>query len=62
VEDFEESFSILKTTRQSQDGTETAHNLQDDPDPNRPENIKYIPQTYLETVCTERVLETQALP
>jgi hypothetical protein len=36
-----------------EDGTENAHNLQDDPDPNRPETIKYIPQTYLETVCTE---------
>jgi ABC-type lipoprotein export system ATPase subunit len=36
-----------------EDGTKTVHNLQDDPDPNRPEAIKYIPQTYLETVCTE---------
>jgi ABC-type lipoprotein export system ATPase subunit len=36
-----------------EDGTQTTHNLQDNPDPNKPEAIKYIPQTYLETVCTE---------
>ncbi|HEV7876742.1 TrlF family AAA-like ATPase [Bradyrhizobium sp.] len=36
-----------------EDGTKTAHNLQEDPDTNRPETIKYIPQTYLESVCTE---------
>ena len=34
-----------------EDGTETTHNLQDDPDANRPETIRYIPQTYLEKVC-----------
>jgi energy-coupling factor transporter ATP-binding protein EcfA2 len=44
----------FEVTATWEDGTETVHNLQDDPDPNRPENIKYIPQTYLETVCTER--------
>ena len=36
-----------------EDGTEIEHNLQEDPDPNKPESVKYIPQTYLETVCTE---------
>jgi len=43
----------FEVTATWEDGTETVHNLQDDPDPNRPETIKYIPQTYLETVCTE---------
>ena len=36
-----------------EDGTEIEHNLQEDPDPNKQESVKYIPQTYLETVCTE---------
>jgi energy-coupling factor transporter ATP-binding protein EcfA2 len=45
--------SNFEVTATWEDGTETVHNLQDDPDPNRPESIKYIPQTYLETVCTE---------
>jgi ABC-type lipoprotein export system ATPase subunit len=44
------NFAVTATW---EDGTETVHNLQDDPDPNRPETIKYIPQTYLEKVCTE---------
>ena len=43
----------FEVTVRWEDGTETVHNLQDDPDPNMPETIKYIPQTYLETVCTE---------
>ena len=45
--------SNFKVTATWEDGSESVHNLQDDPDPNRPETIKYIPQTYLETVCTE---------
>lgn len=44
------SFEVTATW---EDGTETVHNLQNDPDPVRPETIKYIPQTYLEKVCTE---------
>jgi len=36
-----------------EDGTPETRNLQENPDPNKPETIKYIPQTYLETVCTE---------
>jgi ABC-type lipoprotein export system ATPase subunit len=36
-----------------QDGTETVHNLQKDSEPNKSENVQYIPQTYLEKVCTE---------
>ena len=43
----------FEVTATWEDGTETLHNLQDDPDPNRPETIKYIPQTYLESACTE---------
>lgn len=35
------------------DGTVTLHNLQANPDPNRPEVVRYISQSYLETVCTE---------
>lgn len=45
--------SNFEVTATWEDGTKTVHNLQDDPDTNRPETIKYIPQTYLETVCTE---------
>jgi len=45
--------SNFEITATWEDGTETIHNLQDNPDPNRPETIKYIPQTYLEKVCTE---------
>jgi ABC-type lipoprotein export system ATPase subunit len=36
-----------------EDGTLVKRNLQVDPDLNKPETIKYIPQTYLESVCTE---------
>ena len=43
----------FEATIRWEDGTESVHNLQENPDPNRPESIKYIPQTYLETVCTE---------
>jgi ABC-type lipoprotein export system ATPase subunit len=43
----------FEVTATWEDGTETVHNLQDDPDSNRSESIKYIPQTYLEKVCTE---------
>ncbi|MCW5690803.1 MAG: hypothetical protein KIT48_00405 [Pseudolabrys sp.] len=43
----------FEATAKWKDGTQTVRNLQEDPDPNRPEAIKYIPQTYLETVCTE---------
>jgi ABC-type lipoprotein export system ATPase subunit len=43
----------FKVTATWEDRTETVHNLQNDPDPSRPETIRYIPQTYLETVCTE---------
>ncbi len=43
------------------DGTVTApHNLQDNPDPNRLETIKYIPQTYLETICTETSVDERS--
>lgn len=45
-----ENFEVAA---QWEDGTEVIHNLQQNPDPNKPETIKYIPQTYLETVCTE---------
>ena len=34
-------------------GAKTVHNLQDDPNPSKPELIKYISQSYLERVCTE---------
>jgi len=43
----------FEVTVRWEDGTEIGHNLQEDPDPNKPESVKYIPQTYLETVCTE---------
>jgi len=43
-----------------EDGTETTHNLQDDPDANRPETIRYIPQTYLEKVCTETSVDEES--
>jgi chromosome segregation ATPase len=46
-------LQVLKVAARWEDGTETIHNLQRNPGPNRPETIKYIPQTYLETVCTE---------
>ncbi len=45
-----ENFEI---TARWEDGTETVHNLQENPESNKPENVKYIPQTYLEKVCTE---------
>jgi hypothetical protein len=35
------------------DGTKTVISLNDKPDPNNVELVKYIPQTYLEKVCTE---------
>ncbi|MFZ1990664.1 MAG: hypothetical protein WAW96_12930 [Alphaproteobacteria bacterium] len=44
------NFEVVATWA---DGSTTTHNLQDNPDPNRPEAIKYISQSYLETVCTE---------
>ncbi len=36
-----------------EDSTKTSHNLQNNPDDNKQETVKYIPQTYLETICTE---------
>ena len=36
-----------------EDGTTSVHNLQENPDSNKPESIKYISQSYLEHVCTE---------
>src|SRR5262249_40908627 len=35
------------------DGTETTLRLNAKPDPNGVERVRYIPQTYLEKVCTE---------
>lgn len=35
------------------DGTTSTRSLNDKPDPNAVELVKYIPQTYLEKVCTE---------
>ncbi len=35
------------------DGTETERGLEEDPDPTRVERIKYLPQSYLESLCNE---------
>jgi hypothetical protein len=35
------------------DGTRTVSSLNSKPNPNSVELVKYIPQTYLEKVCTE---------
>lgn len=43
----------FEVTAAWEDGTTVRRNLQIDPDPTKPEAIKYIPQTYLESVCTE---------
>lgn len=43
-------FEVIATW---EDKTKTHHNLQNNPDSNKSETIKYIPQTYLETICTE---------
>jgi ABC-type lipoprotein export system ATPase subunit/uncharacterized coiled-coil DUF342 family protein len=44
-----------------QDGNITSQNLQNDPEPNKPEMVKYIPQSYLETVCTETSVDEQSI-
>lgn len=43
-----------------EDGTPGTRNLQDNPDPNKPETVKYIPQTYLESVCTETSVDEES--
>jgi ABC-type lipoprotein export system ATPase subunit len=43
----------FEVTATWEDGSPVKRNLQVDPDPNKPEAVKYIPQTYLESVCTE---------
>lgn len=43
----------FKVTAEWEDGTEVTASLNDKPDPNSVELVRYIPQTYLEKVCTE---------
>ena len=43
-----------------EDGTPTTRNLQEDPEPNKPERITYIPQEYLESVCTETSVDEES--
>ncbi|MCK0103230.1 TrlF family AAA-like ATPase [Pseudohalocynthiibacter sp. F2068] len=45
-----EQFEVRATWA---DGTKTTKNLNDDPDPLKPEKIRYLPQSYLEKICTE---------
>jgi ABC-type lipoprotein export system ATPase subunit len=44
------NFEVIGTWT---DDSKSHHNLQEDPEANKPETIKYIPQAYLETICTE---------
>jgi dephospho-CoA kinase len=39
----------FEVTATLEDGSQTAHNLQDDPDPNRPETIKFICALFVQT-------------
>jgi len=43
-----------------EDGTPETRNLQLNPDPNKPETVRYIPQTYLESVCTETSVDEES--
>jgi ABC-type lipoprotein export system ATPase subunit len=45
--------SNFEVTTTWADGKKVTRNLQSDPDPSKPEAVKYISQSYLEYVCTE---------
>lgn len=52
-----QNFEVTATW---EDGTPVTRNLQDNPDPSKPETITYIPQTYLESVCTETSVDEES--
>lgn len=52
-----QNFEVTATW---EDGTPVTRNLQGNPDPNKPETITYIPQTYLESVCTETSVDEES--
>lgn len=47
--------SHFQVTLTWESGTQTTKRLDSDPDPNSVETIKYLPQSYLETLCNEIV-------
>lgn len=50
----------FEVTATWEDGTPRTRNLQDDPEPDKPELINYIPQDYLESVCTETSVDEES--
>ena len=50
----------FEVTATWEDGTLRTRNLQDDPEPDKPELINYIPQEYLESVCTETSVDEES--